>query len=45
MSKPIHIPLREREAIRLLMQVKPDDTMPRPGAAHPTKKKRTKKAR
>ena len=41
----IHIPLDPREALRLLMQVKPTDAMPRQGAAHPAKKKRAKKAK
>ncbi len=41
----IHIPLKPKDAIRLLMQVKPDDSMRRPRAAHPAKKKRAKKAK
>jgi hypothetical protein len=35
MAKPatkIHIPLRTNEAISLIARVKPDATMPRPGA-------------
>lgn len=50
MAKPatnIHIPLRTDEAIALIARVKPDATMPRPGAqatkAKP-KPKRGKKA-
>ena len=50
MAKPatnIHIPLRTDEAISLIARVKPDATMPRPGAqatkAKP--KKRGKKPR
>ena len=41
----IHIPLREEEAIRLALRVKPDSTMPRPGAhaTGPKKKRVTKK--
>jgi hypothetical protein len=40
----IHIPLSEREAVRLLGKVKPTADMPRPGAhAMGPKKKRTKK--
>jgi len=42
----IHIPLRTDEAISLIARVKPDATMPRPGAqatkAKPKGKKRTK---
>jgi hypothetical protein len=43
-GKPIHIPLSEREAVRLLGKVKPTADMPRPGASgkkKPAKKKRT----
>lgn len=47
MPKPgdtIHIPLKEDDAIRLALRVKPNATMPKPGA-HATgpKKKRVKK--
>ena len=45
MAKPgdnIHIPLPAKEAIRLAMKVKPDHTMPRPGA-NPTGKKKAKR--
>ncbi len=45
MPKPgdtIRIPLTERDALRGLMKVKPNDTMPRPGA-NPTGKKKGKK--
>ncbi|MGA2715350.1 MAG: hypothetical protein ABSG41_19795 [Bryobacteraceae bacterium] len=43
----IHIPLKPKEAIRLLMQVRPTADVPRQGAAHPpvAKKKRAKKAK
>jgi hypothetical protein len=44
----IHIPLRTNEAIALIARVKPDATMPRPGAqamkAKP-KRKRIKRAK
>ena len=40
----IHIPLSEREAVRLLMQVKPTADMPRQGARKPKKKARAKRA-
>jgi hypothetical protein len=39
----IHIPLPEREAVRLLGKVKPTADMPRPGAAKKAKKKSAKK--
>lgn len=39
----IHIPLDPKDAISLLMQVKPTADMPRQGAAHPAKKKRAKR--
>ena len=45
MPKPgdtIHIPLKERDALRGLMAVKPTADMPRPGA-NPTGKKKGKK--
>jgi hypothetical protein len=49
MAKPaskVYIPLRTVEAISLIARVKPDATMPRPGAqatkAKPKPKKRTK---
>lgn len=35
----IHIPLPEREAVRLLGKVKPTADMPRPGASKPKAKK------
>jgi hypothetical protein len=38
----IHIPLPEREALRLLMKVKPTADMPRPGAQATKAKKRPK---
>jgi hypothetical protein len=38
----IHIPLDEREAVRLLGKVKPTADMPRPGAS-PTKPKQKRK--
>jgi hypothetical protein len=38
----IHIPLKERDALRGLLAVKPNDTMPRPGA-NPTGKKKGKR--
>lgn len=49
MPKPgdtVHIPLREEDAIRLALRVKPTASMPKPGA-HATgpKKKRTKQKR
>jgi hypothetical protein len=41
----IHIPLSEREAVRLLGKVKPTADMPRQGASSkPTAKKAVKKA-
>jgi hypothetical protein len=44
----IHIPLPERDALRLLMKVKPTAEMPRPGAqamkTKTSKKKRPKKS-
>jgi hypothetical protein len=33
----VHIPLEEREALRLLLKVKPTDGMPRPGKKSPAK--------
>ncbi len=45
MAKPgdtIHIPLKEPEALRGLMAVKPTADMPRPGASQ-TKRKGSKK--
>jgi hypothetical protein len=40
----VRIPLNEREALRLMLQVKPTAEMPRPGAnPMKTKKKPTKK--
>jgi hypothetical protein len=39
----IHIPLSEREAVRLLGKVKPTKDMPRPGAAKKAKKQSAKK--
>ena len=35
---PVHIPISEDEALRLLLKVKPTAKMPRPGA-NPTKPK------
>ena len=40
----IHIPLKESEALRLLLKVKPTDEMPRPGA-NPTKAKRKRSSK
>ena len=45
MPKPgnaIHIPLKEADALRALLKVKPTADMPRPGA-NPTGKKKPKK--
>jgi hypothetical protein len=39
----IHIPLTEREAVRLLGKVKPTADMPRPGASKKAKKTAMKK--
>jgi len=39
----IHIPLTEREAVRLLGKVKPTADMPRPGAAKSKPKKKAKR--
>jgi hypothetical protein len=44
MARPgnnVHIPLSTDKAIGLLLRVKPNDSMPRPGA-HPTKSKMAK---
>ena len=41
----IHIPLSEREAVRLLGKVKPTADMPRPGASKPKKKTRAKRTK
>jgi hypothetical protein len=45
----VHIPLPEKEALRLLFKVKPTEDMPRPGAnptkANPKGKVRTKRAK
>jgi hypothetical protein len=41
----IHIPLTEREAVRLLGKVKPTADMPRPGASRKKKAAATKKKR
>jgi hypothetical protein len=41
----IHIPLPEREAVRLLGKVKPTADMPRPGAAKKAKKQKAKRGR
>jgi hypothetical protein len=50
MPKPgdnIHIPIPEREALALLLRVKPTENMPRPGTnrteAKPKRKKRVPK--
>jgi hypothetical protein len=40
----IHIPLRDDDALRLLLKVKPTAEMPRPGA-NPTGKKRAAKTK
>jgi hypothetical protein len=51
MAKPgdnIQIPLPEREALALLLKVKPTDDMPRPGAqatGKPKRKARAKRAK
>jgi hypothetical protein len=37
---PIRIPLSEREALRLALQVKPTKEMPRPGATKAAQKKK-----
>jgi len=42
-GEPVHIPLREEEAIRLAFRVKPTDSMPKPGA-HATGPKKKRKA-
>jgi hypothetical protein len=39
----IHIPLEERQALRLLLKVKPTEDMPRPGANATKAKPRAKK--
>jgi len=47
MAKPlskVHIPLSTNEAISLIARVKPDATMPRPGA-HATKAKPKKRGK
>ena len=41
----IHIPLSEREAVRLLGKVKPTADMPRPGASSVKVKKAVKRKR
>jgi hypothetical protein len=41
----IRIPLREDEALKLLLKVKPTVDMPRPGAKPTEKKNRTKPAK
>ena len=38
----IRIPLKEDEAVKALLQVKPTKDMPRPGAAKTTAKKKAK---
>jgi hypothetical protein len=41
----IHIPLREADAVRALLRVKPTADMPRPGANPTGKKKRAIKTK
>jgi len=38
-SKPVRIPLKEDEAVKALLQVKPTKDMPRPGAQRTKAKK------